>query len=163
MTDENSNEFQSGSSSEDHDENHSSFVLNQTNVPMDVDIVDDDFIKSASTNINGHMSPSVPTNENENENDDKHDTEVIFRPGNPVLNKSFDILPQVKDDETSATDSLSDSNSAPNTNLLDATAELPNQNDEHSEKPCDDLNMVTLADDGNTSMITQSPLPNQFS
>ncbi|CAF4736291.1 unnamed protein product, partial [Rotaria magnacalcarata] len=42
MTDENSNEFQSASSSEDHDENHSSCVLNQTNVSMDVDIVDDD-------------------------------------------------------------------------------------------------------------------------
>ncbi|CAF4676807.1 unnamed protein product, partial [Rotaria magnacalcarata] len=50
-----------------------------------------------------------------------------------------------------------------NTNLLDATVELPNQNDEHSEKPFDNLNMVTPADDSNTSMITQPLLANQFS
>lgn len=59
---------------------------------------------------------------------------------NPVLNKSFDILPEIKDDDPSSDNSVSEILSKmkknifvlqiKNTNVLDTTVELPNNNDE---------------------------------
>ncbi|CAF1038702.1 unnamed protein product [Rotaria sordida] len=158
MTDENTIEFQSASL-DVHDENNSSFILNQNNIPMDID-VDDEILKSASTKINGDISPTLHTIENENHNE--QDNEDVLRPGNPELNKSFDILPQTKDDDISAADSISD-NSALNTNILDTTVELPIYNDEFSEKPPEDLNLITIVSDIDTPTSAKSPLSNQFS
>jgi hypothetical protein len=70
MTDVNSSEYQSAN------ENNSSFILNQSNVPMDIDI-DDEMLTSNSTEINGHLSPSLL----ENENNDEQDKEDVFRQG----------------------------------------------------------------------------------
>jgi len=65
MTDVNSSEFQSASS-RFSDDNNSSFILNQSNVPMDIDLDDDEII---STKINGYRSSSI---ENENKEDVFH-------------------------------------------------------------------------------------------
>jgi hypothetical protein len=62
MTDLNSNEYQSAN------ENNNSFILNQSNIPMDIDL-DDEFIISNSQKINGHISPSLSEND-EQENED---------------------------------------------------------------------------------------------
>ncbi len=70
MTDVNSSEYQSAN------ENNSSFILNQSNVPMDIDI-DDEMLTSNSTEINGHLSPSLL----ENENNDEQDKEDVFHQG----------------------------------------------------------------------------------
>jgi len=70
MADVNSSEYQSAN------ENNSSFILNQSNVPMDIDI-DDEMLTSNSTEINGHLSPSLL----ENENNDEQDKEDVFRQG----------------------------------------------------------------------------------
>ena len=59
MTDVNSNEYQS-SSTQIHDENNSSFILNQSNIPMDID-VDDELITTVSPKLNGHISSSPHT------------------------------------------------------------------------------------------------------
>ncbi|CAF2554937.1 unnamed protein product [Rotaria sp. Silwood2] len=158
MTDENTIDFQSASSKV-HDDNNSSFILNQSNVPMDID-VDNEIIKSASTKINGDISPTLHTIENENNHE--QDNEDVLRPGNTELNKSFDILPQTKDDDISAADSISD-NSAPNTNILDTTVELSIHNDEYNEKSSEDLNSITTVNDIETPTSAKSILPNQFS
>ncbi len=74
MTDFNSNEYQSAN------ENNNSFILNQSNVPMDIDLDDDDddeIIISNSQKINGHISPSLLENENNNE----QDKEDVFHQG----------------------------------------------------------------------------------
>lgn len=71
MTDINSNEYQSAN------ENNSSFILNQSNVPMDIDLDDDDIISSNTTKINGHKSPSLL----ENGNNDERDKEDVFHLG----------------------------------------------------------------------------------
>lgn len=78
MTEQNSADFQSASSSEANDENNSPFILNQSSVPMDIDI-DDEHIKSASTKINGQISSSSHTIENENNHE--QESESTFRPG----------------------------------------------------------------------------------
>ncbi|CAF4494499.1 unnamed protein product, partial [Rotaria sp. Silwood1] len=158
MTDENTIEFQSASS-EIHNDNNSSFILNQTNVPMDID-VDNEIIKSDSTKINGDISPILHTIENENNNEQNN--EDVLRPGNTELNKSFDILPQTKDDDISAADSISD-NSAPNNNILDTTVELSVHNDEYNEKRDDDLNSIIKVNDIETPTSAKSLLTNQFS
>jgi hypothetical protein len=67
MTDLNSNEYQSAN------ENNNSFILNQSNIPMDIDL-DDEFIISNSQKINGHISPSLSEN-------DKQENEDVFHQG----------------------------------------------------------------------------------
>jgi len=62
MTDLNSNEYQSAN------ENNNSFILNQSNIPMDIDL-DDEIIISNSQKINGYISPSLLEND-EQENED---------------------------------------------------------------------------------------------
>ena len=52
----------------------------------------------------------------------------MFR--NPVLNKSFDVLPQMKDDNATSDDQVRKDN-----NVLDTTVELPNTNEGLDEKP----------------------------
>ncbi len=73
MTDVNSNEFQSATS-RFSDENNSSFILNQSNVPMDIDIDDEDIL---TTKINGYRSSSSAA-AIENDEQNKED---IFHPG----------------------------------------------------------------------------------
>jgi hypothetical protein len=77
MTDVNSFEFQSASS-RICDEDNSSFILNQSNVPMDID-VEDEIITSSLTKFNGHRSPSSDTIENGNH--DEQDKEDVFHQG----------------------------------------------------------------------------------
>jgi hypothetical protein len=67
MTDVNTNEYQT-ETSRIREENNSSFILNQSNVPMDIDIDDDDhIITSESTKINGHISSHAIESENDDE------------------------------------------------------------------------------------------------
>jgi hypothetical protein len=70
MTDFNSNEYQSAN------DNNSSFILNQSNVPMDVDL-DDEIITSNPTKINGYRSSSLLGNGN----NDVQDEEDVFHQG----------------------------------------------------------------------------------
>jgi len=102
----NSNPIQSASSDLTDEQNHS-FLLNESNGAMDVD---EEFINNGPTKINGHVSPppSPPV-----END-------LSR--NPVLNKSFDVLPQANDETN---------------DVLDTTVELPNHSDEFVETTSD--------------------------
>ena len=62
MTDVNSIPYQSSSPHLSDEENHS-FVLNESNVPMDID--DQHFIGQPSTKVNGHSSPTIEENETE--------------------------------------------------------------------------------------------------
>jgi hypothetical protein len=65
MTDVNSSEFQSTSSRLNGDDNNSSFILNQSNVPMDIDLdVDDEIISSNTTKINGYRSSPTENDKN---------------------------------------------------------------------------------------------------
>jgi hypothetical protein len=66
------NEYQTDTS-RIREDNNSSFILNQSNVPMDVDIDDDDLIPSASTKINGYKSSHTI--------EDEHDDENVFHQG----------------------------------------------------------------------------------
>ena len=56
------------------DEKNSSFGLNESNVPMEVDF-DDQIYTSNATKFNGHSSPSIEHDEQEQKEDD------AFRPG----------------------------------------------------------------------------------
>ncbi|CAF0732613.1 unnamed protein product [Adineta steineri] len=167
MTDINSVEYQSASS-RICDEGNSSFLLNQSNVPMDVDIDDDDeIIPSPSTKINGHRKSSY-TIENGN-NDEQEDKEDVFHLGNPQLNKSFDVLPQIKDDNIPSVDSIVD-NSAENIDGLDLTVELPNNNNNNNNntnefdfKHSPDSNTPKSISNMNTPTGAQALLSNQFS
>ena len=76
MTDVNSNEFQSVSS-RFSEENNSSFTLNQSHVPMDIDL-EEEIAASDATKINGYRSPSI---ENGNNNVDEEDKEDVFHQG----------------------------------------------------------------------------------
>ena len=77
MTDTNSIAYQS-KSLPIHDENNSSLILNQSNVPMDVD--DNEIKISISSEINGHISLSSSVNENEN-NNEQNNQYGVFRLG----------------------------------------------------------------------------------
>lgn len=78
MTDINSVEFRSASS-RIRDEGNSSFMLNQSNVPMDIDIDDEIITSSSPTKFNRHRSSSSDTNEYENNNE--QDKEDVFHQG----------------------------------------------------------------------------------
>ena len=80
MTDANGIQFESASS-RIADESNSSFTLDRSTVPMDVDDGDDDdeLIASATIKLNGHVSPSRRSIENET--NDIHEKEDSFRQG----------------------------------------------------------------------------------
>ena len=80
MTDANAIQFESASSCI-ADESNSSFTLNRSSVPMDVDDDDDDdeLVVSAAIKLNGHLSAS--RHSIENETNDIHEKEDIFRQG----------------------------------------------------------------------------------
>lgn len=71
MTEFNFNEYQSANDA-DNNNNNSSFILNQSNVPMDIDL-DDQIITTNTTKINGHISPSFVENGNDNNENNKED------------------------------------------------------------------------------------------
>lgn len=71
MTDVNASE--SHSATRYLDEKNSSFVLNESNIPMEVDF-DDQIYPSNTTKLNGHSSPTIEHVEQEKEDD-------AFRPG----------------------------------------------------------------------------------
>ena len=84
MTDVNSIQYQS-TSSHLADETNNSFILNQSNVPMDIDDDDDDdhhhhhhgLISNGLPKVNGHFSPTSSSHPIENEieqnNEEKED------------------------------------------------------------------------------------------
>lgn len=78
MTDENSTEYQSAAP-EDYDENNRLFTLNQSNIAMDIDVVDDDLRKLDLSNVNGHISQSSIADDNGS--NDEQNNEVVFRRG----------------------------------------------------------------------------------
>jgi hypothetical protein len=74
-----------------------------------------------------------------------------------VLNKSFDVLPQTKDDNNSSDDHTK------NNNVLDTTVELPNNNEVLDEKPSHELNILKPVNNIETPTNVQPLLSNQFS
>lgn len=68
MTDVNASDYHSATAavSRFSDEKHSSFTLNESNIPMEVDF-DDQIYTSNAPNINGHSSPTIEQNEQETE------------------------------------------------------------------------------------------------
>lgn len=67
MTDVNASDYSSATTaamSRFTDENNSSFVLNESNIPMEVDF-DDQIYTSNPSKINGHSSPTIEHNEQE--------------------------------------------------------------------------------------------------
>ncbi len=76
MTDVNSSEFQSASSRFSGDDNNSSFILNQSNIPMDIDLDDDDD-EIISTKINGYRSSPIENDKNI----DEENKEDVFHQG----------------------------------------------------------------------------------
>jgi len=138
------------SSSRMNDETKNSFILNQSLDRMDIDDNTHDLITPISNTINGHMSPSHAI---ENGISDDDDTKDVFHQGNPMLNKSFDVLPQIKDDNIPSYDHTK------NNNVLDTTVELPNNNEALDEKPSHDLNILKPVNNIETSTL----LSNQFS
>jgi hypothetical protein len=101
-----------------NDETNNSFILNQSLDRMDIDDNNHDLITPASTMVNGHISSSSHSIENENKKDIFHqgynnylflklNYHFSFYFRNPMLNKSFDVLPQVKDDNTHSDDHVS--------------------------------------------------------
>ncbi|CAF0792851.1 unnamed protein product [Adineta ricciae] len=127
------------------DETNNSFMLNQSLDRMDVDDHTQDLITASSTTVNENGASYYIT---------KRD---VFHQGNPVLNKSFDVLPQVKDEKTSA-DEQTKSN-----NMLDTTVELPNNTEVLDEKPTHDLNILKPVNNIEASSNIPALLPNQFS
>ncbi|CAF1335263.1 unnamed protein product [Adineta steineri] len=139
------------SSSRMNDETNNSFLLNQSLDRMDVDDNTHDIITPSSITMNGHTS-SIENGINNNEK--KKD---IFHQGNPILNKSFDVIPQIIDDNTSLDDH------GKNNNVLDTTVELPNNNESLDEKPSHDLNILKPVNNIETTTNIPSYLPTQFS
>ncbi|UJR28840.1 hypothetical protein I4U23_010064 [Adineta vaga] len=168
MTDINAVDIHSASSYSHDDEhentnNNNSYLLNQSNVPMDID-VDDQIITSSSpsppppstTKTNGYrLSDSI-----ENGTNDKHEEKDVFHLGNPVLNKSFDVLPQIKDDTIPTVDSIVD-NTGEISNSLDTTVELPTN--ELNEKLSQHHTSNFMNNNIDTPTSIQPLLPNQFS
>ncbi|CAF2979787.1 unnamed protein product [Rotaria sp. Silwood2] len=145
------------SSSRMNDETNNSFILNQSLDRMDID--DNTHDLPASTTINGHISSSNPIENGINDDEDKKD---VFHQGNPMLNKSFDVLPQIKDDHSTSGDLIVDEHTK-NNNVLDTTVELPNNKEALDEKPSHELNVLKPVNNIETSTNVQSLLSNQFS
>ncbi|CAF1153962.1 unnamed protein product [Rotaria sordida] len=145
------------SSSRMNDETNNSFILNQSLDQMDID--DNTHDLPASTIINGHMSSSNPIENGINDDEDKND---VFHQGNPLLNKSFDVLPQIKDDNILSNDPIVDEHTK-NNNVLDTTVELPNNKEALDEKPSHELNVLKPVNNIETSTNVSSLLSNQFS
>ncbi|CAF3396946.1 unnamed protein product [Rotaria socialis] len=145
------------SSSRMNDETNNSFILNQSLDRMDIDDNSHVLIPPPSTTINGHVLPGI--NDDGNLVGDKKD---VFHQGNPMLNKSFDVLPQVKDDNIPSVDLILEENMK-NNNLLDTTVELPNNIEVLDEKPSYELNVLKPVNNIETSTNVPSLLSNQFS
>ncbi|CAF1329015.1 unnamed protein product [Rotaria magnacalcarata] len=144
-------------SSRMNDETNNSFILNQSLDRMDIDDNSHVSIPPPSTTINGHVLPGI--NDDDNHVGDKKD---VFHQGNPMLNKSFDVLPQVKDDNIPSVALILEENMK-NNNLLDTTVELPNNIEVLDEKPSYELNVLKPVNNIETSTNVPSLLSNQFS
>ncbi|CAF1230934.1 unnamed protein product [Adineta ricciae] len=160
MTDVNGIDIQSASSPshDDEDDNkytNNSFLLNQSSVPMDVDM-DDEVVTGTTAKANGYSSRDPI----ENGMIDEQEKKEVVRLGNPVLNKSFDVLPQVKDDQLPSIDPTVD-NTIENSNTLDTTVELPTN--ELDEKISPSHISKFMSDEAEPIGNAQELLSNQFS
>ncbi|UJR20756.1 hypothetical protein I4U23_023874 [Adineta vaga] len=142
------------SSSRIIDETNNSFMLNQSLDRMDIDDHTQDLIVPTSTTINVHSSAEHILENGINGHENKRD---VFHQGNLILNKSFDVIPQVKDDKTSL-----DEHTKTN-NVLDTTVELPNNTDVFDEKPTLESNILKPVNNIEISPSIPAFLPNQFS
>ncbi|CAF1526731.1 unnamed protein product [Adineta ricciae] len=160
MTDVNGIDIQSASSPshDDEDDNkytNNSYLLNQSSVPMDVDM-DDEVVTGSTAKANGYSSRDPI----ENGTIDEQEKKEVVRLGNPVLNKSFDVLPQVKDDQLPSIDPTVD-NTIENSNTLDTTVELPTN--ELDEKISPSNITQFMSDETEPIGNAQELLSNQFS
>lgn len=108
-----------------------------------------DILYQSSTRINEEISNSLMDVDDEPiVNHSNHEQIDVFHQGNPVLNKSFDVLPE----------------QTKTNNVLDTTVELPNTNDVLDEKPSQELNVLKPVNNIETSPNTHHALlSNQFS